>query len=379
MKITQMTWDNESGWNCVYGNHDIEPSVIICFGSRNVISDPSHFNYLKESYPNSDIIMSSSGGEILNDEVRDDTIIANLIKFEKTNIKCISLNIESSEQSYTAGKEISTQLNTDELSGIFVLTDGLVVNGSQLVAGIRSVVQDKVSITGGMASDGEAFEKTLVGLNSVPESNKITAIGFYGTHIKLGHGSMGGWLPFGPEREITKSQGNILYELCGHPALALYKKYLGDSAENLPGDALLYPLSIKSDIEANDSVVRTVLAVNEEDQSLVFAGDIHEGSFAQLMYGNFEQLIDGAEKAAQQASIDSETGDQLAILISCIGRRMLMGQQINDELEVVYNLWGKKIPLTGFYSYGEISPHPGTGVCDLHNQTMTITTIGESL
>lgn len=379
MKITQMTWDNESGWNCVYGNQDIDPTVIICFGSRNVITDPCHFDYLKKKYPNTDIIMSSSGGEILNDEVRDDTIIANLIKFEKTPIKCVTIDIQSPENSKAVGEAIAEQLKSDDLAGVFVLTEGLEINGSQLVSGMLDVIHENIPITGGLASDGEDFKKTVVGLNCIPESSKVVAIGFYGNHVKIGHGSMGGWLPFGPEREITKSKNNILYELCGHPALALYKKYLGDAAQNLPGDALLYPLSIKSTPDSNDTVVRSILAINEEDQSLVFAGDVPEGSIAQLMYGNFEDLIDGAETAANQACIKDESGDHLAILISSIGRRVLMGQQINDELEVVYNYWDKKVPLTGFYSYGEISPHAETGVCDLHNQTMTITTIGESV
>lgn len=373
-----MTWDNESGWNHVYGSEDITPNVIICFGSREVIADPNHYEYIKNLYPDSDIIMSSSGGEILNDEVRDETIIATLLEFEKTHIKCISLDIETSEQSFEIGEKLAHELNSDDIAGIFLLTDGLVVNGSQIVNGMCSVLNNDVTITGGMASDGDKFKKTLVGLNSVPQSHKVAAIGFYGNHIKIGHGSMGGWKPFGPEREITKSTGNVLYELCGHPALALYKKYLGDAAEKLPGEALLYPLSIRSSFDSNDETVRTILSIDDGEQSLTFAGDIPDSGIAQLMYGNFDNLVEGAEQAAEKATINTGSKEQLAILISCVGRRLLMGQNINDELEAVYLHWNKKVPLTGFYSYGEISPHGKTGKCSLHNQTMTITTIGES-
>lgn len=378
MKIAQMIWDKNSQWQYVYGDQKIQPNLIICFGSRDVISDDTHYTHLKKTYPNCNIVMSSSGGEILNDEVHDNTIVATLLEFEKTQIKCAFSDIKVSDDSFAVGKKLAQELNTPELSGIFLLTDGLIVNGSKMVEGMCSIVDSRVIITGGMASDGGRFQQTLVGLNSAPQTNKVAAIGFYGDDVKIGHGSMGGWVPFGPEREVTKSDGNVLYELCGHPALALYKKYLGDSADNLPGDALLYPLSIRSSLDSNDAVVRTILSVNEEDQSLTFAGDIQQGGIAQLMYGNFDNLVDGAEKAAEQASIQVNQGEQVAILISCIGRRMLMGQQINDELEVIYNFWGKKIPLTGFYSYGEISPHSETGHCGLHNQTMTITTIGES-
>lgn len=378
MKITQMSWDSSAGWKHIYGDTTITPQLILCFGSRSVLTDESHYYYLHKNYPNCTIVSSSSGGEILNDEVHDNTIIATLIEFEKTTIKTILLDVASTEMSFGIGQKIAQELNTQDLAGIFLITDGLSVNGSQIASGLSSLLHNKIPVTGGMACDGENFEKTLVGLNAPPSSNKVVAIGFYGKNVKIGHGSMGGWVPFGPEREITKSKGNILYELSGQPALTLYKKYLGDSADKLPSEALLYPLSIKSTIDSSDETVRTVLAVDEENQSLTFAGDIPEGSIAQLMYGNFDSLIEGAENAAKQAAINTGSTEQLAILISCIGRRMLMGQNINDELEAIYSYWNKKIPLTGFYSYGEISPHQKTGECRLHNQTMTITTIGES-
>jgi hypothetical protein len=378
MKITQISWDSSAGWKHIYGDTTITPQLILCFGSRSVLTDESHYYYLHKNYPNCTIVCSSSGGEILNDEVHDNTIIATLIEFEKTTIKAMVLDIISTEMSFDIGQKIAQELNKPDLAGIFLITDGLSVNGSRIVSGLSSLLHNKIPVTGGMASDGENFEKTLVGLNAPASSNKVVAIGFYGKNVKIGHGSMGGWVPFGPEREITKSKGNILYELSGRPALTLYKKYLGDSADKLPSEALLYPLSIKSTIDSNDETVRTVLAVDEEAQSLTFAGDIPEGSVAQLMYGNFDNLIEGAENAAEQATINTGSTEQLAILISCIGRRMLMGQNINDELEAIYSYWNKKIPLTGFYSYGEISPHQKTGECSLHNQTMTITTIGES-
>jgi hypothetical protein len=125
-------------------------------------------------------------------------------------------------------------------------------------------------------------------------------------------------------------------------------------------------------------VVRTILAVSEADQSMTFAGDVPEGSYAQLMKANFDRLIDGAVGAAR-ASQRSLTGTSpdLAILISCVGRKLVLKQRIEEEVEGVRDVVGEHTVLTGFYSYGEISPFAAGASCELHNQTMTITTFRE--
>ncbi len=317
------------------------------------------------------------GGEILNNQILDNSIVATLIKFEKTEIRPTKTLVNTSDDSFNAGRQIAKDLNDPQLKGIFILSDGLNVNGSELVRGITSEVGYNVPLTGGLAGDGELFQKTLVGINENPIPGCIAAVGFYGDHIKIGHGSMGGWDVFGPERIVTKSSGNVLYELDGQPALQLYKKYLGEEAEKLPGSALLFPLAIRQKQSSKEWVVRTILGVDEKDKSMTFAGDIPEGYIAQLMHGNFDRLVEGAGESARQASISGQNSPKLALIISCIGRKLLMGQHTVDELQIVYDYWGQSVPLVGFYSYGEISPHAETGVCGLHNQTMTITTLCE--
>lgn len=379
MFVSQMIWTTLKGWHQV-GNEPLKsPSLVLYFGTRHVLESGERYEELRQQFPEAVIMGATSGGEILNNKLYDNTVVVSLIQFENTKIKPILTNIKDSSESHTAGSTIASALKTDDLAGIFVLSDGVNVNGSSLVNGIRSVIGDNITITGGLASDGDLFVSTLVGVNEKPKSNCIGAIGLYGSSIQIGHGSLGGWDSFGPQRIITKSKNNILYELDGKPALSLYKNYLGDEAEKLPSSALLFPLSIKSEIGAKDTVVRTVLSVNEDEQSMTFAGDIPENYIAQLMYGNFEHLIEGASDSARQASETSNNSQQFGILISCIGRRLLMGQYISDELEAVFDFWRKQVPLTGFYSYGEISPNSQSGICDLHNQTMTITTFGENL
>jgi hypothetical protein len=247
-----------------------------------------------------------------------------------------------------------------------VISDGQNVNGSKLVAGLTEHLPLGVTLTGGLAADGDRFQETLVLWDSLPEPNKIAVIGLYGERLKVGFGSLGGWDAFGPERVVTRSAGNILYEIDGQPALALYKRYLGEHAKDLPASGLLFPLSLKT--AAGESLVRTLLGVNETDHSLTFAGDVPQGTHARLMKANFDRLSYEAI---------GQTSPELALLISCVGRKLVLKQRIEEEVEGVRDTLGEKTVLAGFYSYGEISPFTPSAKCELHNQTMTITTLSE--
>jgi hypothetical protein len=240
---------------------------------------------------------------------------------------------------------------------------------------LKSALADGVVLTGGLAGDGAAFQSTLVGADCAPRQGMVAAIGFYGAAIRIRHGSLGGWDPFGPERLITRSRENVLYELDGEPALDLYERYLGEEAKNLPGSALLFPLSICAAHDRETHLVRTVVGIDREEKAMIFAGDVPTGHSAQLMRGNFEHLVEAAAKAAGQAA--AEGAGALAILISCIGRKLLLGTRIDEEVETACEVLGSTCKTIGFYSYGEICPHDFTTSCELHNQTMTITLIDE--
>ena len=251
------------------------------------------------------------------------------------------------------------------------------MNGSDLVSGMTSALPAGVTVTGGLSGDGSRFTSTHVIADGTLSDKAIVAIGLYGEALRVGCGSLGGWDPFGPTRVITRARGNVLYELDGQSALSLYKRYLGDQARDLPASGLLFPLSIR----ANDNqmgVVRTILGVDEAEDALVFAGDIPEGSPARLMRANFDRLIDGAVGAAR-VSADALRGSspELALLISCVGRKMVLQQRVEEEIEGVRDVVGSRPVIAGFYSYGEISPFSPTASCELHNQTMTITTFAE--
>ena len=352
--------------------------LVLVFGDRALIEEKDIAEKFQKSFPKANIVYCSTAGEILNNEVNDNTLAVTAIEFEKTTLECNIAHIDTFKDSFEAGQQLVQSLKHDNLRHILVLADGQKVNGSELVRGMNEVLDPRVTVSGGLAGDGARFQKTLVGLNSNIVPGNLVAIGLYGDHLVVGHGSNGGWDSFGPFRRVTKSKSNVLYELEGKSALELYKQYLGDLAEGLPGSALLFPLSIKLE-DDSDPVVRTILSVNEEEHSMTFAGDIPEGSLARLMKANFDRLIDAASGAASN-SYTPFNGQQpeLAILISCVGRKLVLDQRVDEEVESVRGILGDKTKMTGFYSYGEISPIlKQSSKCELHNQTMTITTFSE--
>ena len=354
--------------------------LVLAFGGRKELMDGAVFAQMREMYPKAHVVSGSTAGGIMGTEMRDGSIALTAVYFENTQIKCVSVDNSMAENSYESAKALAGQLVGEGLVHVMVISEGLKVNGTELARGMTEVLPKDVSVTGGLVGDGADFKETVVGLDEVPRSGKIVGVGFYGNNLKVGYGSLGGWDPFGPERTITKASGNVLLELDNKPALALYKEYLGDKAEGLPGSGLLFPLSLKLKTpEGEVSVVRTILAVDEAAQSMTFAGDMPEGAPAQLMKANFERLVDGASGAASMSVVPLGSGKPaLAVLVSCIGRKLVLKDRVEEELEAVRGVVGSQAAMCGFYSYGEICPTTATSKqCQLHNQTMTITTFHE--
>ncbi len=373
MEIIQYRLDTQSG---APTEQNLSPDLVLAFGNRQLLEDASHYNQLRENHPSAHLVMCSTAGEIIDETVLDDSIVVTGLKFDRTKIQVIHLEKAPELSSREAGAKIAEVLmQTDGLAGIVVLADGQEVNGSELAAGLSAKVPDHIPVSGGLAGDGDAFTKTLIGLNQAPRSGQLVGIGFYGNSIKIGHGSKGGWDPFGPERIITKSVNNVLFELDGQNALDIYKRYLGEEAKFLPGAALRFPLSIRTESNS-EPLVRTILSIDEEAKTMTFAGDLPEGSRARFMKANFDRLVDGAIGAADQ-SLTIDDAPEFALLISCVGRKLVLGQRVEEEVEGVKDILGKTTRISGFYSYGEISPLISTGKCGLHNQTMTITTLKE--
>ncbi len=379
MELHVFQYDQKQQWSVPFlPPIDSQRTLLLLFGSSRFVDSVDPVRELIDEYPQSAVIGCSTAGEILGAQIFDESLSVAIVRFDHTNLKMASAPAGSPDDSFKAGQDIAQQLHDSSLKSILVLSDGLRVNGSELVRGLNSHVSSSVVVTGGLAGDGDRFRQTWVLQDRRPQPGFVTAVGFYGNHIRVGHGSKGGWDLFGPERCVTKAKGNVLFELDGRPALQLYKKYLGDRAAGLPATGLLFPLALRADQSDSKSLVRTILAVNEGDQSLTFAGDIPEGSFAQLMKANFDRLVQGASEAATTTKLSTDDDScTLAIAISCVGRRLVLGGRTEEETEATLEVLPKGTQQIGFYSYGEISPY-AAGTCDLHNQTMTLTTLSEA-
>jgi hypothetical protein len=355
----------------------VNANLILMFGSKEFICNKKVFDTIRNKYSESYIIGCTTAGEIYRNQVNDGTLTVTAIYFEKSEIKIFSSEIEDVGKDYEKGLEIAKSIPTEKLAHVFLLAEGENINGSKIVEGLVDGLPEHAKITGGLAGNGNTFKDTFVIANDYAKVNQIAAVAFYGDKIRIGYGSVGGWDTFGIERFVTKSKENIVYELDGRPILDLYNDYLGEYAKDLPASGLLFPLSVRS-ADNVYNYVRAVASVDEKSKSLRFFGEVPQGYYARLMHANSNNLINGAMKAAENSikSINSKNGG-IAILISCVARKVVLNQMIDEEIEAVRNIFGNDMTLTGFYSYGEIAPSNKDRITEFHNQTMTITLIGE--
>jgi hypothetical protein len=356
----------------------IAPQLVTIFGASSFLTDPLFVEALTKLFAGAAIVGCSTAGEISDDGVSENSCTVTAVAFDATRVKSVSSALSAMSDSRSNGERIGKALAHSELRAILVFGPGVQINGSALVDGITSIVGSSVPLMGGLAGDGGAFKRTWTwGVNGVTD-NHVIGVGLYGDCLDFSYGCFGGWEAFGPERRITRCEGNVLYELDGQPALDIYKRYLGEYAKDLPFSGLLFPFAILGADRKSVGLIRTILGIDESSGSLTLAGEIESNGYLKLMHASTDKLVDGAEVAARNAvNMRSARGDGLAILISCIGRKLVMGERVDEEVEAVSSVFGNGVTLTGFYSYGEISPFGAGGHCHLHNQTMTITWLSE--
>jgi hypothetical protein len=380
LQIASGSWRKAKGWtlDALKPELDSEQTLVVVFAANNLLDLTEVLADVASAYPNSITMGCSTAGEILQDSFFEDSLVVAAAKFEHTRLRLACAEIDHQHEGFVAGVELARQLEKDGLKAVFLLSNGHNVNGSELVRGVNSGLPNNVIVSGGLAGDGARFESTWVLRNKLPASDSVTAVGFYGDRVSVKHGCQAGWDKFGVERRVTRSKGNVLFELDGVPALDLYRKYLGEQADHLPAAALLFPLALRQNTDTSDQLIRTVLNIDEQNKAMIFAGDIPEGSLAQFMMANLDKLVDSAGDAASEASSQtpSET-PSLSIAVTCVGRRLVLGNRTEDELEASLEMLPTGSSQIGFYSYGELSPSR-TGECALHNQTMTLTVLAEN-
>ncbi|MEP6746508.1 MAG: FIST N-terminal domain-containing protein [Bacteroidota bacterium] len=350
--------------------------LVLCFGDKQSIAEADAYTIIRRSFPNAVIAICTAAGAIVNTSVEDSGFTVTAIQFDKTTVRSHSVNIDNYTNSYDAGFSLMKKIDATETKFIFLLSDGQKVNGSELIRGINEANTTQIPVSGGLAADGYNFVSTLTGINAVPGEGNIIAIALCGKTLVVKYGTEAGWENFGPERLVTNAVSNRLFEIDGKNALDLYKKYLGKEADALPGSALFFPLSLKLS-EESAPLVRTILSIDNAGKSMVFAGDVPKGSKVRFMRSNLDRLTNAATNAAVQSLHSNAGTPKLAILVSCVGRKLVLNERIDEELTAVDEIFGGKTILSGFYSYGEIAPCLTKDSSQLHNQTMSITTFYE--
>jgi hypothetical protein len=381
MKLEQRAWSPDSGWQSAQPEHDAslaeQVQLVLLFGAVEDVRASECLARVKAWYPRAHVVGCTTSGLIQDARVVDGMITLTAIAFEHTRVELVSERIADVADSLAAGERLARSLEPRGLRHVFVLSEGLKVNASELVHGIDRALPEGVTVSGGCAGDGNRLQTTHVWGDGQPEEGSVVGLGFYGERLKIGVSAIGGWRPFGPDRVITRSNKNVLLEFDGRPALSLYKQYLGEHAKDLPASGLMFPLELRGD-EQGRRVLRALLSVDEQDQSITYAGNVPEGAQARFMFATIDDLIQGTHAAAKDSM--QRLGafpPQLSILVSCNGRRFVMKQRTEEEVEAVKDALGRQACVTGFYSYGEIAPAETGGRPQLHNETMTITSFAE--
>ena len=375
MKIVQGKKLGNKDW-LFTNKQDLKKPLVLIFGNRYLLENENIYSEVKEMFPDGELVFGSTSGEILSNSVFENSIAVTAIEFEKSSFEIKTENIlDHDKNAQKAGESLARKFSKEGLKHLFIVSEGSFVNGSDLIVGLESD-NNNFAITGGLCGDDDRFERTLASYNENPKEGEIIAIGFYGETLEISFANYGGWMPFGPERTITKSKANVLWEIDNAPALDIYKIYLGAKSAELPHAALLYPLSVKAP-NAEQAIVRTILNIDEANNTMILAGDVPEGSIVQLMMANVDDIADGALKAAELAMENRKNEPELGLLVSCVGRKLVMDQRVEEEVEEVQYAIGANVVVSGFYSYGEMAPFAHNKNCILHNQTMTLTLISE--
>lgn len=352
---------------------EIDPHWVLLFADISAFDDDL-YGRLRTAFPAARLSGCSTAGEIAGDRVQDETVVLTAVRFGGAQPQVAVVHLANMADSEAAGARLAAQLDPEDLGSVMVLAQGININGSALIRGLAAGLPKGISIWGGLAADGGAFKRTFVLTDFGVSDTAVVALGFRKDEVVTGHGGFGGWQVFGPIRRVTRCEENVLFELDGEPALDIYQRYLGEYASELPASGLLFPFSMLDAARGNVGLIRTILGVDAARGALILAGEIATDGYMQMMHASADALVDGAATAADMARRGmAGGGGGLVVLVSCVGRKLVMGDRVDEEVEAVAQVFGQDCVVCGFYSNGEISPFLGTTECKLHNQTMTVT------
>lgn len=384
MIVETVTWREHAGWSGEVPEPDDRASMVLVLADDAVIDavdDP--LGRIHATWRGHAVVGCSTAGQFAGAEVIDGGLVAVVVRLDNSEVRAVHVDLALSGGARRAGRDVAELLDATGLRSIMLLADGLGTDGSLLAAGIADVCPD-LEVWGALAGDGTRFTHTWNVVDGATVTGMVSAVGWYGDALEITHGRGDGWHPLGPERIVTGSIGRVVHHLDGRAPLALYEDYLGPLSVDLPASGSYLPMSVR-DLD-DRRVTRSPVGVDRGDGSMTMAGDVTQGATAQLLRGSADGLLHGAVLAAKAARVDTGVHEpHLALAFSGVGRRMSLGERADEEPELVQATLGADAALVGCWTYGELGPDAGlaphtdapAGRNDVHNQTMTITTLRE--
>ncbi|MDO8593253.1 MAG: FIST N-terminal domain-containing protein [bacterium] len=362
----------------------VQPELIIVFASVKYDQEKllSGIRRISGATP---LIGCSDAGEIVTEGSKEKGVAVMAIESDK--IDFITANGgEINGQPRQAGEKLAQELKNkgkNKLSCVMMLSDVLTGNGADIVRGAQEKLGDEILLFGGAAGDDFAFKKTFSYLNDQVLTSSLVGVGLMGK-FSIGIGVRHGWEPIGLPLKVTKSAGAVVQELNNKPAIRVYEDYFGKQAEEMKKEplakmAITYPLGMK--IKASDEfLIRDPITVDSQG-AITCAAEVPVGAEVNLMIGSKEEAVAAAKKAATIAKEQLKGAAPAAILMfNCIARCKLFGRYADDEIKAIKSVLGEKVPLIGFYTYGEIAPFGISGEyrkAYFHNETAVVIAIGE--
>ena len=375
MKVKQYRLDSDGKWSRPLPEQPQEQTSLVLVFASGVARNNNHLVAISEAFPNAEICGATSAGEILEKEALQETLVITAIDFESSKAIVQYQKIESAEKSLEATNKALDDLPKEGLRHILYFADGLSVNHADVVSECEQHVPAGVKITGGFAGSLSRDFCAVASKTGWIQST-VAIVGIYGENLKIATGCGGRGVPFGPERVITRAEGNLLYELDESPAVDILRKYLGlEKGTDLSVDGNHFHFVVRPD-HSTPGVVRGFVGYNDDEGWLQMGGDVKTGDFAQLSKTTTSILIDTAEDAAEICLKNFESQPELALIISCVSRGLSLGVRADEEIEAMTEPLPQNTPVTGFYAYGELAPLEEEA-CSLHNETINLTVFSE--
>lgn len=363
-----------------------KPELVLVFASAK-FDQKQLLDAIKSAAGEIQVIGCSTSGEITTQGPDKESVAVMALKADQIDF-AIGLGKGVKADSRQAGRQVAQDVlnkTTEKPSMFIILPDGLTGNGADIVRGALDVLGEHFPLMGGSAGDDFKFEKTFEYYQGEVLNDAVVGVGMSGK-FAWGVGVRHGWEPIGLPMKVTKSEGAVLKELDNKPALRIYQDYFGKRAEELVREpiarmAYTYPLGM-SVVGSSELLIRDVVIANEKGE-ITCAAEIPQDSEIRLMLGDPEKAVQAAREAAENAKSQLKGAAPKAIFVfDCMARNKLLGPRIGEEIEAIQEVLGKKVPLIGFYTYGEQAPLSGdinakTCRSAFHNETMTLLVIGE--